>query len=308
MKTKLIILLCFIAAWSLVVPSRVSFGADQESLRIALESEIKASGAEVGLAFKDLETGTTVFIREKEMMHAASTMKVPVMIEIFRQAEKGKFGLDDRLPIRNEFHSLVDGNPFSLNKEDDSDKDIYALIGREMSIRELTERMITVSSNFATNVLVDLVQAKNVMATLQELGIRRMQVLRGVEDSLAYEKGLNNQTDAYDLMLVMEAIAAGKASSKAACQEMIRILRRQTFRNGIPAGVPQDVPVGNKTGSITGMEHDAAIVFPPGRKPYVLAVLTRGIRTSEEGEKLIARLSRLIYGEVAGKYAAQNCR
>jgi beta-lactamase class A len=301
MKAKLVILLCLLTFWSLVLPDKISFGADQESLKRALESEIKASGAEVGLAFKDLETGKTVFIREKEMMHAASTMKVPVMIEVFRQAEKGKFGLDNRLPLRNEFHSLVNGSLFYLNKEDDSDKDIYALVGGEMSIRALTERMITVSSNFATNILVDLVQAKNVMATLQELGIRRMQVLRGVEDSLAYEKGLNNQTDACDLMLVMEAIAGGKASSEAACQEMIRILRRQTFRNGIPAGVPQGVPVGNKTGSITGMEHDAAIVFPPGRKPYVLAILTRGIRDGEQGEKLIACLSRLIYAEVAGK-------
>jgi beta-lactamase class A len=301
MKNKPALRLIFLAAWSLVISAAASFGADQESLKKALESEIKASGVEVSLAFKDLETGEMVLIKEKEMVHAASTMKVPVMIEVFNQGEKGKFRLDDRLPLRNEFHSLVDGSPFSLKKEDDSDKDIYALVGQEMSIRELVERMITVSSNFATNILVDLVQAKNVMATLQELGIRRMQVLRGVEDSLAYEKGLNNQTNAYDLMLVMEAIAEGKAVSKPACREMIRILLKQTFRNGIPAGVPQGVPVGNKTGSITGMEHDAAIVFPAGRKPYVLAVLTRGVKTGAEGEKLISHISRLIYKEIAGK-------
>lgn len=301
MKFKLAFLLILLAAWSLAVPCGAFVGGDIESLRKALESEIKASGAEVGLAFKDLETGETVFIREKEIMHAASTMKVPVMIEVFKQAEKGRFRMENRLVLKNEFHSLVDGSPFHLRQEDDSDKDIYALIGQEMSIRDLVERMITVSSNLATNILVDLVRAKNVMATLQELGIRQMQVLRGVEDSLAYERGLNNQTDAYDLMLVMEAIAEGKAASEGSCQEMIRILMRQTFRAGIPAGVPENVPVGNKTGSITGMEHDAAVVSPSGRKPYVLAVLTRGVPTSEEGEKLIARLSRLIYGQVAGK-------
>lgn len=301
MKIKLAFLLILLAAWSLVIPSRALAGGDFESLRKTLESEIKTSGAEVSLAFKDLETGQAVFIREKEMMHAASTMKVPVMIEVFKQAERGKFRLDDRLPLKNEFPSLVDGSPFSLNKEDDSDKDIYALIGQELTIRELVERMIAVSSNFATNVLVEFVQAKNVMSTLQELDIYQMRVLRGVEDSLAYEKGLNNQTDAHDLMLVMEAIAEGKAVSAAACQEMIKILLNQTFRAGIPAGVPENVPVGNKTGSITGMEHDAAIVFPPSRNPYVLAVLTRGLKTSEEGEQLIARLSGLIYREVVGK-------
>jgi beta-lactamase class A len=300
MKSRLVFrLIIFASCW--LVSSGISFGVDQESLKGALESEIKASGVDVCLAFKDLGTGATVFIDEKEMLHAASTMKVPVMIEVFRLAEAGKLRLDDRRPLKNEFRSLVDGSLFSLKEEDDSDKSIYALTGQEMSIRELVERMITLSSNFATNILVDLVQAKNVMATLQELGIRRMEVLRGVEDTLAFEKGLNNRTDAYDLMLVMEAIAEGKAASEASCQEMVRILLKQSFRSGIPAGVPENVPVGNKTGSITGMEHDAAIVFPPGRKPYVLAVLTRGLKTGEEGEKLIARLSQLIYKEVAGK-------
>ncbi len=272
-------------------------GADLEGLKKAVDEEIRASGAEVSLAFKNLATGESLRIREKEMVHAASTMKVPVMIEVFKQAEDGRFGLDDRLPLKNEFRSLVDGSPFSLRKEDDTDADIYGLVGGEMTIRELTGRMITVSSNLATNILMDLVQAKNVMMTLRELGIRRMKVRRGVEDILAYERGLNNMTDAWDLMRVMEAIASGEAGSPPACQEMIAILERQKLRSGIPAGVPSGVPVANKTGSITGMEHDAAIVFPPGQKPYVLVVLTRGIKAGEEGEKLIARLSRLVYEE-----------
>jgi beta-lactamase class A len=102
-------------------------------------------------------------------------------------------------------------------------------------------------------------------------------------------------------MLVMEAIAAGKAGSAPACREMIAILEKQTFRGGIPAGLPAGVPVANKTGSITGMEHDAAIVFPPGRRPYLLVVLTRALKSSEEGEKLIARLSRLVYEQVVSK-------
>jgi len=119
-----------------------------------------------------------------------------------------------------------------------------------------------------------------------------------VEDGKAFERGWNNQTDAYDLMLAMEAIATGRAGSRPSCREMVEILQKQRFRGGIPAGLPAGVPVGNKTGSITGMEHDAAIVFPPGRRPYVLAILTRRVKSSEEGEKLIARLSRLVYDRV----------
>ncbi len=292
--TSIIIVLIVLAAAGLNPPAR---GADMESLRKGLEEEIRASGAEVSLAFKNLETGDTLLIGEKEMVHAASTMKVPVMIEVFKQAEDGRFRLDDRLAVKNEFRSLVDGSPFSLRKEDDSDPDIYGLIGTELTIRELTERMITVSSNLATNILVDLVRAKNVMATLRELGIRRMKVRRGVEDTLAYERELNNVTDAFDLMLVMEAIASGEAGSPPSCKEMIAILERQKFRSGIPAGIPPGVPVANKTGSITGMEHDASIVYPPGLKPYVLVVLTWKVRSGEEGKKLISRLSRLVYEE-----------
>jgi len=284
--------------FSLPALSPYSWSADTDSLRKAVEAEIASSGAEVSLVFEDLQTGETLFIREKDLVHAASTMKVPVLIEVFKQAEEGKFRLDDRIVIENEFHSIVDGSAFSLNKEDDSDPDIYGLIGRSLTIRELAERMITVSSNLATNILVDLVKPENVMTTLGLLGIRRMQVLRGVEDGKAFASGRNNQTDASDLMRLMEAIAAGKAGSLPSCREMILILEKQKFRAGIPAGVPDGVPVGNKTGSITGMEHDAAIVFPPGRRPYILVILTRGVRTSKEGEELIARLSKLIFSRL----------
>ena len=287
--------------FSLIVSDPSSWSADNDSLKKAVEAEIARSGAEVSLAFKDLQTGETLFIKEKDMVHAASTMKVPVLIEVFRQAEDGKFRLDDQIVIKNEFHSIVDGSPFSLNKEDDSDLDIYGLIGTALTIRELAARMITVSSNLATNILIELVRPENVMSTLELLGLRRMRVLRGVEDSKAFERGWNNQTDAYDLMLVMEAIASGKAGSLSSCREMVLILEKQKFRDGIPAGLPPGLPVGNKTGSITGMEHDAAIVFPLSRRPYILVVLTRGVKSSAEGESLVARLSRLIYGRVVSR-------
>ncbi|HUU37438.1 MAG TPA: serine hydrolase [Candidatus Desulfaltia sp.] len=298
MKPKKCSFAIALSLFNFVVLGLCSWCVDLNTLRKALEAEIAGSGAEVSLAFKDLQTGETLLIKEKDMVHAASTMKVPVLIEVFKQAEDGKFRLDDWIVIKNEFHSIVDGSPFSLNKEDDSDTDIYGLIGTSLTIRELAERMITSSSNLATNILIELVRPENVMSTLDLLGIRRMRVLRSVEDGKAFERDWNNQTDASDLLRVMEAIASGKAGSLSSCREMILILEKQKFRDGIPAGVPAGIPVANKTGSITGMEHDAAIVFPRGRKPYILVVLTRGAKSPEEGERLIARLSELIYGQV----------
>jgi len=261
--------------------------------------------AEIGVAFRDLETGQEIFFHERRMMHAASTMKVPVMIEVFRQAEKGKFGLDDSVTIKNQFVSIVDGSPYHLDVGDDSDSLLYGAIGKKMAIRQLVEQMITVSSNLAANLLIELVGAENVTATLRELGIKNMQVRRGVEDIKAYQRGWNNQTDAFDMMLTLQMIAEKRAPlSGAACDSMLAILRRQKFREGIPAGLPSGTGVGNKTGSITAIAHDCAIVFPrfeleknpnTARKPYVLVVLTKGIQEEKSANRIIAAISRKIY-------------
>jgi beta-lactamase class A len=266
-----------------------------EPLQNHLNTEIQKSGAEVSLALKDLESGEELLIYAEEMIHAASLMKVPVMIEVFRQADRGKFSLEDKIPVTNQFKSIVDGSIYSLYAADDSDEEIYGLIGEKLSIRDLVEHMITVSSNLATNILIELVGVENIMETMRDLGIDNMKILRGVEDTKAYEKGLNNRTDALSMMLVMLSITEGKAAPPEPCQEMIEILAQQRFRAKIPAGIPEGVKVANKTGSITRIDHDAAIVFPKGQRPYVLVVLTKGIEEHEDAEQLIAKLSRIIY-------------
>lgn len=267
-----------------------------------IEEMITAAGAEVGFSFHDLESNTLIEINERTVMHAASLMKVPVMIEVFRRIDRGELKLDEPILVYNSFSSLADGSPYSLEPEDDSDPEFYAFIGQKRPLKELIERMITVSSNLATNILMELVKAEAVMKTLKEFGIENMKVLRGVEDAKAYARGLNNVTDARDMRLVLEAIVEKKAASPASCDAMIDILRAQKFRSGIPAGLPPEVEVGNKTGSITRIAHDAAIVFPPRRKPYVLVILTRGLEKEEEAERLMASLSRLIYNRlIAGK-------
>jgi len=282
------------------------FPGDIQDLMTELESKIAKSGVEVSVAFADLDALERFSINPSVEMHAASLMKVPVMIEVFNQASQGRFSLDDKILVINEFKSIVDGSPYSLAVIEDSDDDIYRFIGKEMSIRELVHRMITVSSNLATNVLLQYVGAKNIMRTLKEWGIHGMQVLRGVEDIKAYEKGLSNRTDASSMLMTLELIAIGKAGTKEACQEMIEILSQQKYRSKIPAGIPADVKVANKTGSITQIDHDAAIVFPEGRRPYVLVVMTRGIEKREDAERLIAELSRIVYDHVIEKQETKS--
>jgi len=161
--------------------------------------------------------------------------------------------------------------------------------------------MITRSSNFATNTLIALVGAENVTRTMRSLGARRIQVLRGVEDGKAFDKGLNNTTTARDLAIILRAIEEGKAAPPAATRQMLGILLAQEFNEKIPAGLPAGTRVAHKTGEITAVSHDAAIVYLPGRKPYVLVVLTRGIPDGNHSSKLIADLSALVYGHTTLK-------
>ena len=280
--------------------TNTGFAQSGDSLRSKLEQRIIATpGAVVGLYYKSLKTGELVTIQPDSSFHAASTMKVPVMIEFFRQVERK--GIDEQQPILliNQFASIVDGSPFSVAPLDDSDSTMYLRIGDRVPARELVERMIVRSSNLATNAIIALVGASNANATAHSLGATHIQVLRGVEDGKAFQKGLNNTTTARDLGVLLEAIEKRSAGSPRACKEMLGILSRQEFNDEIPAGLPPGTRVAHKTGSITAVLHDAAIVYLPNQSPYVLVVLTKNIQDDRMARTLIADLSRLVYEHVA---------
>jgi beta-lactamase class A len=248
---------------------------------------------DVGLVLVRQDGRRMIEINADTEFHAASTMKVPVMIELFRQAEVSKLSLDEPLPIKNEFHSIVDGSVYQLSVGDDSDAEVYKNIGKTMTLRALCEGMITVSSNFAANLLIERLGVENIRATVTRLGADGMHVLRGVEDQKAFDKGLSNTTTAGALATLLQAIAQGKAVGTRADAEMVAILKRQKFNDGIPAGLPPGTAVAHKTGTITKIHHDAAIVY--GRRPYVLVILVRGIQDQKESAALIAAISREIW-------------
>ena len=265
-------------------------------LRDRLAQAIASSGAEVAIVYARVDGSETVDIEADKPFHAASTMKVPVMIELFRQARAGTLSLDEPLAIRNEFRSIVDGSVYRLSQGDDSDRQVCAAMGRTLTLAQLCEAMITVSSNFATNLLIEKLGVDNVRRTVTRLGADRnggMQVLRGVEDSKAFGKGLNNSTTARGLATLLLHLAKGTAVDRESDAAMIEILKRQKFRDGIPSGLPAGVAVAHKTGNITRIHHDAGIVF--ATRPHVLVILTRGIQDQKESAALIGRLTRLVY-------------
>jgi beta-lactamase class A len=280
-----------------------------DSLRARIERRIaQVPGAVVGITFRDLGSPDALDLRADERFHAASTMKVPVMIELFRRVDAGGLRLDQGILLVNEFASIVDGSHYSLDANDDSDSTVYGWIGTRVPLGDLLEHMIVRSSNLATNALIELVGAANANATAHRLGADSIQVRRGVEDDKAYEAGLNNTTTARDLAVLLEAIERGRAASPASCRAMREILLRQEFNDEIPAGLPPGIPVAHKTGSITGVLHDAAVVYPTGRAPYVLVVLTRGIPEQRVARTLIADVSRLVWDHVTAADRAGAAR
>jgi beta-lactamase class A len=280
--------------WLMLIPT-ISFGQNQDTLLRDIEGILKPLQGTFAVAFESLDGHGRLEINDTVMFHAASTMKTPVMIEVYRQSREGHFSLDDSLVVKNAFKSIVDESTYQLDLKDDSDDSMYKKLGEKSSIRSLLRQMITVSSNLATNLLIDLVDARNVTKTMRSLGASDIEVFRGVEDGKAFEKGLNNRTSARDLLLILKAISMGKAVDSAASKEMLEILLDQKFNELIPALLPPDVRVAHKTGRITGLEHDSGIVLLPDGKRYVLVILSKDLKDVETGKKAIALISRRIY-------------
>jgi beta-lactamase class A len=260
-------------------------------------------GADVAVSYRDLQTADSLDLRADVDFHAASTMKVPVMIEVLRAVDEGRLGLDQQILLINRFHSIMDGSPYALDANDDSDSSVYARVGQRVPVRELLERMIVRSSNLATNALIALVGAEQANASAHTLGATHIRVLRGVEDGKAFAAGRNNTTTSSDLAVLLERIERGDALRPESARLMKEILLRQELNDEIPAGLPPGTPVAHKTGSITATLHDAAIVYPAGRAPYVLVVLTRNVRDEKVAKRLIADISRLVWSQATNSVA-----
>lgn len=267
-----------------------------DELKNTIREKLQPLEGTFAVAFKSLEDSSqTIFINERELFHAASTMKTPVMIELFKQSEAGKYALSDSVKIKNEFRSIVDSSRYRMDVDEDSEGELYELIGQQRTIRRLMDDMITKSSNLATNILIEKAGAHNVTRTMRSYGADSIQVLRGVEDIKAYEQGLSNRTTAFDEAIIYERIGNGEAVSDEASQEMIEILKRQHFNDMIPARLPDKVEVAHKTGWITGVQHDAGLIMLPEGQKYVLVLLSKDAPDRDGVVRAFADISRAVY-------------
>jgi beta-lactamase class A len=263
-----------------------------EKLRSDVDSIMSSSQGRFAVVFEEYgNPDNRLGINEQMVFHAASTMKTPVMAELWRQASMGERSLDDSILVRNTFFSIVDGSPYEMDISRDGGDDLYKAIGEKRTIRALTFDMITVSSNLATNILIEEADAKRVTEFMRSLGADSIQVLRGVEDMKAYDAGLNNRATAQDLAILFRYLL----DRGAAADDMVAILKAQKFKDMIGAGVPSGVEVASKSGSITNTAHDSGIVYLPDGRKYILVILSDQLASNDDGIKAGSEISRRIY-------------
>jgi beta-lactamase class A len=272
-------------------------------LQERIDSIAEVAGTErFAAAFHDYESGERWERHGGEWFHAASTIKVPVLVGVFAAIEAHDLSIDSRVHVRNQFHSVIDHAPFRIDASRDANSEVHAAIGKTMKLSELARHMIVTSSNLATNLLIEAVGLDRVQRTLKELGVDGVELRRGVEDERAYQEGIINRVTANGLVQVLRLIEEKKAVSAGASDHMLDILHEQEFRSGIPAGVPDDARVANKTGEISTVAHDTGLVYPKDREPYALAILTQWDpgRTSRRRDTL-AKISRAVYEHLTGE-------
>jgi beta-lactamase class A len=259
-----------------------------------------AGASAVAVAAYDFEHHTTWSLNASRWFHAASTIKVPVLLGVYEAIERHKLEPYSRVHVRNRFLGVVDGRPFRVEQERDANAVVHAAIGRMLTVHELAEHMIATSSNLATNLLLDLVGVEAARASLARLHLGGIDLQRGVEDEVAWEAGINNRVTAAGLCDALRLIEEGKAISPEASKAMLDILHQQRFRSGIPAGLPEDARVAHKTGEISTVAHDAGIVYLDGRDAYVVVILTEWAPDVNGRQETIARISRAVYEYVTG--------
>jgi beta-lactamase class A len=266
---------------------------NEELERLAGQRKARA----IAVALHDVQSGLRFSLQGDRWFHAASTIKVAVLVAVFRAADEGRLRLDDSLHVRNRFISVADGSPFHLSRDSDAMPELYKRIGRVAKISELAEGMIVASSNLATNLLLDFVTVEYARNVLRNAQVDGVELRRGVEDHAAHEKAINNQVTANGLLRLLSALRGDFLSAKSK-EQAIRILLEQRFDSMIPAGLPAHAVVAHKTGEISTACHDMGIVYLPEREPYLAVILTEFDSDRDGRRETVAAISEAIYRAV----------
>ncbi|MES2179287.1 MAG: serine hydrolase [Gemmatimonadota bacterium] len=264
------------------------------------ELHARVGARAMAVSIVDLETGADFHYHADRWFHAASTIKVAILVGVFGAIFRGELLPQSRVHVRNRFLSAFDGSPYRVRLDRDANPEVHREVGRTLRVMELMDAMITTSSNLATNLLLDLVGLDVLQRTIDAFGLEGIDLRRGVEDELAFEHGINNRVTARGLASLLTLIGEERAFTPALSRQMLDVLHAQQFKSGIPAGLPRGARVAHKTGEISTIAHDAGLVYLPDRRPYALTVLTEWEPAIGGRSAAIAAASYLAYAALIG--------
>jgi beta-lactamase class A len=268
------------------------------ALRPALEERIARHQGEVGLAILDLANGDVLSIRGDDPFPTASTIKVPVLVEVYHQVARGRLALQDPLVVLG-----IDQVPGSGVLR-------FMTTPHHLTVRDAAFLMVALSDNTATNLLLDKVGLRAVGVRMDSLGLPRTRIHSRVYDrassiapdsSVRYGLGVTTPNEFARLLALLYR---GEVVSPDASREMLGLLRQQFYAEAIPRHLPAGTAVAHKTGSVSAARSDCGIIYAPGRD-FVLCVLTAGNqdtswRLDNEAQLLIADLARMAHAHLAG--------
>ncbi|MGO1973464.1 MAG: serine hydrolase [Propionibacteriaceae bacterium] len=230
-----------------------------------------------------------------QIHHAASTMKLPLIIAVHREVDAGRLSLDDELLVEAHLPSVVEGTTYETTEDYDNDKQPWGVLGQQATIGWLAERAIIKSSNLATNLLITKVGMAAVNRVYADVGAERAALRRPIQDRAGGELGLDNEATAADMAAVLVALSQGELLSAESTRAVEDILARCETNEQIPPGLPEGTYIAHKTGWIDHACHDAAIVRPEGEVPFVLTVYCTAPMAEDPIHALVADVARICW-------------
>jgi beta-lactamase class A len=253
-----------------------------QKLETRIESEARDLDGVLGVAIEDLANHHTLLVHADEIFPTASTIKIAILAEFYRQVQQGKLKFDDFYKL--ERSDLVGGSGIA---------GAFTPGLTTLTLRDVASLMISVSDNSATNILIDRVGADNVNALLDSMNLTHTRLRRRMMDVKAASEGRENVASPRELMQLLEELYRGRVLNRQMTDDYFRLLsiHKESY---IPRELPEEVRVANKPGELQGVRNDCGIVFT-GSRPYVICVMSTYLRHERDGDDAIARISGETY-------------
>lgn len=286
-----------IACALLSASSALGQDAKESPARAQIQQIIQQFHADASVAFRSLDGTQELFIKAAQPFPAApSVIQIPVMIELYAQAQSGSVNLTDTILVHNNFTSLIDGKPFHLESKTDPDRDLYLQGGKPVSLQDLCDRMVTRNSTLAADLLIEKLGADRVRQRMDMLGVEGFDLLQGVEPPNPNDKQPHNAASARVVLELLWSLAKRQEDGDDAGKEMIGLLARAALHQPPTAGMPSD-PRAAQALQLLGAGQQSMIVYGP--HPFVVVVLARGITNPETSAELMALIQHALAAGLA---------